>query len=73
MSKCAFIDPQLCLTMALHRKPLADAESPRTRQMWLNYDSYSLPSHSDDVEICSALKGLHLYCRRQQPLDSKEA
>ncbi|KAF3389156.1 hypothetical protein F1880_004548, partial [Penicillium rolfsii] len=53
------------------RKPLADAESPRTRQMWLDYDSYTLPMHSDEVEICSALKGLHLFCRRQQPLDSK--
>ncbi|KAJ5665162.1 uncharacterized protein N7477_007610, partial [Penicillium maclennaniae] len=46
-----------------NEKPLADAESPRTRQMWLDYDAYSLPSHSDDVEICSVLKGLHLYCR----------
>ncbi|CAG8117347.1 unnamed protein product [Penicillium nalgiovense] len=50
-----------------------NAESPRTRQMWLDYDVYSLPSHSDDVEICCALKGLHLYCRRQQPLDSQGA
>jgi hypothetical protein len=53
--------------MALYRKPFADAESPRTRQMWLDYDAYSLPSHSDDVEIFSALKGLYLYCKRQQP------
>lgn len=73
MSKFAFINPRICLTMALDRKPLADAESPRTRQMWLDYDAYSLPCHSDDVEICSALKGLHLYFRRQQPLDSQEA
>ncbi|CRL21277.1 unnamed protein product [Penicillium camemberti] len=48
-------------------KPLADAESPRTRKMWLDYDTYSLPSHSDDGEICCALKGLYLYHRRQQP------
>lgn len=73
MSKFAFIDPRICLTLALHRKPLADAESPRTRQMWLDYDAYSLPSHSDDVEICSALKGLHLYCRRQQNLNAQGA
>ncbi|KAJ5493741.1 hypothetical protein N7463_009828 [Penicillium fimorum] len=57
----------------LDRKPLADAESPRTRQMWLDYDACSLPSYSDDVEICLALKGLHLYRRRQQPLDSQGA
>ncbi|CAG8229735.1 unnamed protein product [Penicillium salamii] len=56
-----------------NEKPLADAESPRTRQMWLEYDTYSLPSHSDDVEICSALKGLHLYCRRQQTLNAQGA
>lgn len=30
MSKFAFIDPRICLTMALHRKPLADAESPKS-------------------------------------------
>ena len=67
MSKFAFVDPRIWLTTALHRKPLADAESPRTRKMWLDYDTYSLPSHSDDGEICCALKGLYLYHRRQQP------
>ncbi|KAJ5674364.1 uncharacterized protein N7477_004298 [Penicillium maclennaniae] len=56
-----------------NEKPLADAESPRTRDMWLEYDAYSLPTHSDDVEICGALKGLHLYRRRRQPLDSQGA
>ncbi|KAJ5163703.1 uncharacterized protein N7500_005533 [Penicillium coprophilum] len=56
-----------------NEKPLADAESPRTRQMWLDYDTFSLPSHSDDVEIGCALKGLYLYHRRQQPLDSHGA
>ncbi|KAJ5709129.1 hypothetical protein N7493_010463 [Penicillium malachiteum] len=56
-----------------NEKPLADAESPRTRQMWLDYETYSLPSHSDDVEICSALRGLHVYCRRQQSLDLQGA
>ncbi|CAG7932860.1 unnamed protein product [Penicillium olsonii] len=56
-----------------NEKPLADAESPRTRQMWVGYDAYSLPSHSDDVEICSALKGLHLYCRRQQTPNAQGA
>ncbi|CAP95580.1 Pc21g06830 [Penicillium rubens Wisconsin 54-1255] len=56
-----------------NEKPLADAESPRTRQMWLDYDVYTLPSHSKDVEICCAVKGLHLYRRRQQPLDSQGA
>ncbi|KAJ5931863.1 hypothetical protein N7516_006352 [Penicillium verrucosum] len=56
-----------------NEKPLADAESPRTRQMWLDYDVFSLPSHSDDVEICSTLKGLYLYHRRQQPLESQGA
>jgi hypothetical protein len=70
MGKFAFLESLIFLTMALRRKPFADAESPRTRQMWLDYDAFSLPSHSDDVDICSALKGVHLYCRRQQPLDS---
>jgi hypothetical protein len=73
MSKFAFINPRIQLTSALHREPLADAESPRTKQMWREYDAYSVPSHSDDVEICYALKGLHLYRRRQQPLDSQGA
>ncbi|KAL4935380.1 hypothetical protein BDV06DRAFT_207152 [Aspergillus oleicola] len=49
-------------------KPLADAESPRTKQMWRDYKTYSLSSYSDDVEICCALKGVQLYCRREQPL-----
>ncbi|KAJ5609614.1 hypothetical protein N7528_010181 [Penicillium herquei] len=56
-----------------NEKPFADAESPRTRQMWLDYDTYSPPSHSHDVEICSALRGLHLYHRRPQSLDLQEA
>ncbi|KAJ5908737.1 hypothetical protein N7495_001419 [Penicillium taxi] len=54
-------------------KPSADPESPRTRQMWLDYDSYCLPGHSDDVKIRCALKGLNLYRRRQQSLDSQGA
>jgi hypothetical protein len=49
MSKFAFIDLEICLTMKLRRKPLADAKSLRTRQIWLDYDTYTLPSHSDDV------------------------
>ncbi|KAJ5356410.1 hypothetical protein N7517_011019 [Penicillium concentricum] len=37
------------------------------------FDSNDLPYHSDNIEICCALKGLHLYRRRQQPLDSQGA
>jgi hypothetical protein len=52
MSKFAFIDLEIWLTMELHRKPLADAKPPIKRQIWLDYDTYTLPSH----EICSALE-----------------
>jgi hypothetical protein len=41
--------------------------------MWFDYDVFSLPSHSDDVEISCALKELDLYHRRQQPLDLQGA
>lgn len=44
--------------MALNRKPLADAESPRTRQVWRDYIVYDFPSNPDDAAICDALKGL---------------
>ncbi|KAL3474046.1 hypothetical protein BJX99DRAFT_186269 [Aspergillus californicus] len=56
--------------MNVNKKPYADPESLRTRQMWLDYDRYSIPNHKDEDEICSALGGLQLYRRRQQPLDS---
>ncbi|KAJ5172390.1 hypothetical protein N7492_004983 [Penicillium capsulatum] len=58
-----------------HEKPFADADSPRTRQMWLDYDPYSFPGHSDgDGDgLGHTFKGLHLYCRRQQPQDSQGA
>ena len=51
-------------TNALHRKPVVDAISPRTREMWLDYESYNLPTHTDEEDICSGLRGLNLYSRR---------
>ncbi|KAJ5645747.1 hypothetical protein N7507_011758, partial [Penicillium longicatenatum] len=47
-----------------NKKPLIDAKSPRIRQIWLDYDTYSLLSYSNDIKIYSTLKGLYLYCRR---------
>ena len=38
-STFAFVNPEIFLTVALHRKPLVDAEPPRTTQMWLDYDT----------------------------------
>ncbi|KAL4960576.1 uncharacterized protein BDV14DRAFT_182296 [Aspergillus stella-maris] len=70
--------PKIIITTGFHvfnskEKPLADAESPRTKQMWRDYDIYSLPSDLDDVEICSALSGGQLYYRREQPLGLQRA
>ncbi|KAJ6008505.1 hypothetical protein N7540_012481 [Penicillium herquei] len=53
--------------------PYADPESPRTKEMWVDYDKYSLPVVEDEVEIRRALQGLQLYHRRPQAVDAQGA
>ncbi|TEY42657.1 hypothetical protein BOTCAL_0387g00120 [Botryotinia calthae] len=46
-----------------HEKPWADAESPRTEQMWQEYQSCDFPISSKEVQLMGELHKLKLYTR----------
>ena len=46
------------------RKPWTDAESPRTKDMWREYDSISFPISPQDGELMSKLRDVLLYVRK---------
>ncbi|KAJ5475381.1 hypothetical protein N7539_008447 [Penicillium diatomitis] len=46
-------------------KPVADPESPRTKQMWLDYNVHSISTHARDSDIRYTLKGLQVYSRHR--------
>ncbi|KAJ5720415.1 uncharacterized protein N7483_008349 [Penicillium malachiteum] len=52
-------------------KPFADADSPRTRDMWVDYDTYCIPVDHNEVEMRLALQGLQLYHRRPQAVEAR--
>ena len=51
--------------MPNHRKPWADAESPRTVEMWKNYDEKArFPISPGDEELMSKLRDVYIYTRK---------
>ena len=46
------------------RKPWADADSPRTRQMWQDYESIGFPVAPEDMHPIRKLRELQLYVRK---------
>ncbi|KAI0152315.1 hypothetical protein F4776DRAFT_601102 [Hypoxylon sp. NC0597] len=48
------------------KKPYADPESRRTRQMWREYESYKFPVESEDANIEGSLHQLEIYARNRE-------
>ncbi|KAH8904778.1 hypothetical protein BR93DRAFT_980511 [Coniochaeta sp. PMI_546] len=48
------------------RKPWGDPESPRTRQMWKEYENYDFPVHPEDVKLGGSLQQLVIHARIDQ-------
>lgn len=55
------IVPNICL-----RKPWGDPESPRTRQMWKEYENYDFPVLPEDVKLGGSLQQLIIHARIDQ-------
>ncbi|KAI2468621.1 hypothetical protein F4781DRAFT_397279 [Annulohypoxylon bovei var. microspora] len=55
--------PWFQLMCAPPRKPYADPESPRTRQMWKGYESRKFPVQSEDGKMEGSLHQLEIYAR----------
>ncbi|KAI1771529.1 hypothetical protein F4818DRAFT_429316 [Hypoxylon cercidicola] len=45
------------------KKPYADPESPRTRQMWKEYQSYNFPVRPESAKLDGSLHQLEIYTR----------
>ena len=45
------------------RKPFADAESPRTRRMWEEYEEWDFPSSGEDVQMEGSLHRFVVHTR----------
>lgn len=60
-----FIHPlAVSLTRIECRKPWADADSPRTKMMWEEYDRFDFPVSPEDGELMNKLCGTYLYVRK---------
>ncbi|KAF5690072.1 hypothetical protein FDENT_4102 [Fusarium denticulatum] len=56
--------PHIFLIMHISRKPLADAESPRTKEMWHEYRRSKFPISPSDERLLSKLRDIYLYERK---------
>jgi hypothetical protein len=53
-----------CSNTFIYRKPWADAESPRTKTMWEDYDKYEFPVSPEDENLLNKLRGIYIYVRK---------
>ena len=57
----ATILPNMCL-----RKPRGDPESPRTKQMWKEYESFDFPVPPEDEKLEGSLQQLAIHARIEE-------
>lgn len=52
------------LTSVEYRKSWADSDSPRTKDMWEDYDQVGFPVSPEDGDLVNKLNDLHLYIKK---------